>query len=155
MTNEPIDVFQHIEMNGPTECWPWTGAWGGKARDKRPYFMANGKRTMSYRWVYELVNGVELKPTDMILHSCDNGGWPIGCNNPNHLSVGTHAENTQQMTDRQRHGLPGTVVRAIRRLLDQGQTQEEIARLYGLTRETISAIKNQRAYKHLTDEANP
>ena len=155
MANEPIEVFQHIDMREPSACWSWTGAWGGKARDKRPYFMANGKRTMAYRWVYELVYGVELTKDQMILHACDNGGWPIGCCNPNHMRVGDHESNTKDMTDRQRHGLPGTVVRAIRRLLDEGQTQEEIAKTYGLTRETVSAIKNQRAYKHLTDEAKP
>ena len=152
MANNPVDVFQHIDMRGPEECWSWCGSWGGRSRDRRPYFMANGSRKMAYRWVWELVNGSE--PKGMILHSCDQGGWPIGCCNPNHLRDGTHAENTKDMTDRQRHGLPATVVRAIRRLLDQGQTQEEIARLYGLTRETVSAIKNQRAYKHLKDEAN-
>lgn len=150
-TNEPVDVFDYITMKAKEECWPWAGTWGGQERDKRPYFMANGRRTMAYRWVYELFHGVELERAQMILHSCDNGGWPIGCCNPYHLSLGDHEKNTKDMTDRQRHGLPGTVVRAIRRLLDQGQTQEEIARLYGLTRETVSAIKNQRAYKHLAD----
>lgn len=149
MANDPVQVFQYVAMAGRNECWPWTGAWGGRSRDRRPYFMANGRRTMAYRWVWELVHGNE--PDGMILHSCDNGGWPVGCCNPNHMRVGTHDENTKDMTDRQRHGLPATVVRAIRRLLDQGDTQESIAKQYGLTRETVSAIKNQRAYKHLSD----
>jgi hypothetical protein len=148
-SKEPIEVFNFIDMRGPDECWSFTGAWGGRERDKRPYFQAHGKRTMAYRWVWELVTGDELAPDQMILHSCDNGGWPIGCCNPKHMRVGNQEQNTKDMTDRQRHGLPGTVVRAIRRLLEQGQTQEEIARLYGLTHETVSAIKNLRAYKHV------
>lgn len=154
MPNEPVDVFQHISMQGPTECWPWAGAWGGQSRDQRPYFMARRKRKLAYRWVWELVNGSE--PQGMILHSCDNGGYPVGCCNPNHMRVGTHEQNTKDMTDRQRHGLPATVVRAIRRMLADGKkTHEEIAEQWGLTRETVSAINQQRAYKHLKDEANP
>jgi hypothetical protein len=153
MKRDPIDVFQLIAMKGKDECWPFIGnAWGGQKRDKRPYFMANGRRTMAYRWVWELVTGDTLTEADMILHSCDNGGWPIGCCNPHHMRKGTHTENTADMTNRQRHGLPGTVVRAIRRLLDQGDKQEDIARLYGLTRETVSAIATQRAYKHLGED---
>lgn len=154
MPNTPIDVFQHIDMRGPNECWPWLGkGWGGQKRDRRPYFMAEGRRKLAYRWVWELVHGDELTPDQMILHSCDSGGWPIGCCSPNHLRVGSHDENTKDMTDRQRHGLPATVVRAIRRLLEEGKTQQEIAKQYGLTRETVSAIKTLRAYKHLGDEA--
>ncbi len=136
-------------MRGPQDCWPWLGTWGGRKRDRRPYYMARGRRTMAYRWVWELVYGEVLDESVLILHSCDNGGWPIGCTNPNHLRKGTVQDNSANMTDRPRHGLPASVVQAIRKLLDQGETQAEIARLYGLTRETISAIATKRAYKHL------
>jgi DNA-binding XRE family transcriptional regulator len=51
------------------------------------------------------------------------------------------------MKRRERHGLPGTAVRAIRRLLDQGDTQQSIADKFGVSRETISAIATGRVYK--------
>ncbi len=148
--NTPLDVFKYIEMKTASECWPWTGAWGGRARERRPYFMAGGKRTMSYRWVWELVHG-EIPDGQMVLHSCDNGGWPTGCSNPHHMRLGDQTENSKDMTERQRHGLPHMVVRAIRRLLEQGETQQVIADRYGLTREAVSAIATQRTYKHLED----
>jgi hypothetical protein len=147
-TNTPLDVFKLVEMRTPTECWPFTGAWGGRAEDRRPYFQSQGRRTMAYRWVFELMHG-PIPAGQMVLHSCDQGGWPIGCCNPHHLRLGVAAENSKDMTDRQRHGLPATVVRAIRRLLETGTTQQEIANRYGLTRETVSAIATRRAYKHL------
>lgn len=150
-SNEPIDVFQLIDMRDPDACWSWGGTWGGRSTDKRPYFMANGHRGMAYRWVYELVHGVTLNPAQLILHSCDNGGWPIGCCNPKHIRIGTREENTKDMTDRQRHGLPGTVVKAIRNLIAKGRTQEEIAELYGISRESVSAIATARVYKHQED----
>jgi hypothetical protein len=151
MSNSPTDVFSFIQMKGKDECWPWTGPYGGRASDRRPYFQAAGRRRIAYRWVYELVHG-ELAEEALILHSCDRGGHPIGCCNPAHLRVGTHDENMADMTSRERHGLPKTVVRAIRRLIEQGETQQDIATRYGLSREAVSAIATKRTYKHLADE---
>jgi transcriptional regulator len=65
------------------------------------------------------------------------------------MRIGTHDDNMQDMTGRARHGLSHSVVRAIRKLLEQGRTQEEIATLYGVSREAISAIATRRAYGHL------
>ena len=149
MSNSPTDVFKHIKMQGPDDCWPWTtGTWGGRQSDRRPYFQAGSRRRIAYRWVYELVNG-ELPEDALILHSCNQGGYPIGCCNPAHMRIGTHDENMKDMTDRQRHGVPHMVVRAIRRLIEQGETQQNIADRYGLTREAVSAIATGRTYKHL------
>jgi hypothetical protein len=102
--------------------------------------------------VYELVHGVSLGSTQLILHSCDNGDWPIGCCNPYHLRVGTPQENSNDMIARQRHGLPHAVVRNIRRLLSEGRPQSEIAELYGISRETVSAIKTMRLHRQLPDD---
>lgn len=145
--NEPVNVFKFIEMRGPDHCWRWLGAWGGRARDRRPYFMADGKRTMAYRWVWQLVMGTDIPTGQMILHSCDNGGWPIGCCNPAHLSVGDNQTNMDEMKQRERHGLPATAVAAIRRLLERGETQQVIADRFGISRETVSAIATGRVYK--------
>jgi hypothetical protein len=97
------------------------------------------------------VHGVSLDSGQLILHSCDNGDWPIGCCNPSHLRVGTSQENTNDMMTRQRHGLPHMVVRNIRRLLSEGRSQSEVAELYGVSRETVSAINSKRIYRQLTD----
>lgn len=150
MTNEPRDVFTYISMKGRDECWPWHGPFGGRARDRRPYFSAERERKMAYRWVWELVNG-PIPDGMMILHSCDNGGAPVGCCNPYHMRLGTLQENTKDMTDRQRHGLPHNVIRAIRKLLSEGRTQHEIASLYGISRESVSAIATGRVYGHVQD----
>ena len=151
VSNSPTDVFSFVVMKGPDDCWAWSGAWGGRASDRRPYFQAAGKRRIAYRWVYELVHG-PLGDDLLILHSCDQGGYPIGCCNPHHMRTGDHDTNMKDMTDRQRHGLPATVVRAIRRLIESGETQQVIAERYGLTREAVSAIATERTYKHLADE---
>ena len=53
------------------------------------------------------------------------------------------------MKERERHGLPATVVRAIRRLLSEGQTQQSVADLYGVSREAISAINTGRSRSYV------
>lgn len=143
--NDATDVFKLIVMGDTDECWVWQGSWGGQPDRRRPYFMVEGKRYMAYRLVYELVHGW-IDPKGQILHSCDNGAYPIGCCNPNHMRLGTNKENADERQDRERHGLPKNVVNAIRRLLDQGRLQTEIAELYGISRESISAIKTGRTY---------
>jgi DNA-binding XRE family transcriptional regulator len=59
------------------------------------------------------------------------------------------------MTDRQRHGLPTNVIKAIRKLIDQGETQQSIAVKYGVSRETISAIATRRVYSHVEEGDTP
>lgn len=150
--NERSDVFQHIDMRGGADaCWPWSGAVGGRLGEQRPYFQADNRRQLAYRIVYELKHGVSLTSDQKLLHSCDNGAMPIGCCNPAHLRIGTTQENSNDMKSRDRHGLPRHVVTAIRRLLDKGRTQQVIADLYGVSRETISAINTGRVHGHVTD----
>jgi predicted XRE-type DNA-binding protein len=107
---------------------------------------------MAYRIVYELVNGVELERNQLILHSCDNGARPVGCCNPAHMRIGSVQDNSNDMTLRQRHGLPASVVKHIMQLLDEGRTQQEIGDLYGVSRETVSAIATGRVYRRHTQE---
>lgn len=139
-------------MTQGDECWQWHGSWTGRQREKRPTFSAGKRRTMAYRWVYELMTGEILRPDQQILHRCDNGGFPIGCGNPRHIRVGTRIDNTNDAMERARHGMPKNVVRAIRKLLEEGRTQDEIAKLYGIARTSVSAIAIGRIHGHVMDE---
>ena len=136
-SNVPTDVFKNVDMATPDECWPWKGK--VNAKDQRPYLTVSGVRRAAYVIVYELYSG-EQALGRYILHSCDNSI----CCNPNHLSWGSHQDNMDDMKNRDRHGLPKTVVRAIRKLLDGVETHQQIASLYGVSRETITAINNGR-----------
>jgi hypothetical protein len=152
MPNERADVFKHYDMSGGLDsCWAWSGTTGGRASEPRPYFQAEGKRYLAYRLVYELVHGVTLTKEEKLLHSCDNGSMPVGCGNPRHLRIGTTQDNSDDMKERDRHGLPAHVVSAIRRLLSQQRTQADIAELYGISRETVSAIATGRSHSHVTE----
>ena len=136
-SNVPTDVFKNVDMATPDECWPWKGK--VNAKDQRPYLTISGVRRAAYVIVYELYSG-ERAENRYILHSCDNSI----CCNPHHLSWGSHQDNMDDMKQRDRHGLPKTVVRAIKSLLGNDKTHQEIATLYGVSRETITAINNGR-----------
>ena len=149
------DVFQRYKRGSTEdECWIWLGSWSGRERHRRPVFTCEGVRVAAYRAVYELVYGAILTPDTMVLHSCDKGAWPVGCGNPKHLRLGDNAANVDDRLVRERHGLSHSVVKNIRKLLEQGRTQEAVADLYGVSRETVSAIATGRTYKHVKDESN-
>lgn len=146
-SNERTDVFALIDMrNGSkTECWPWKGTFNEK--DKRPYFTVNGKKRPAAVIVLELHSG-EQANGKIARHTCDQGEAPIGCCSPYHLVWGSHQDNMNDMKGRERHGLPKIVVRAITKLLERGhRTHEEIADLYGISREAVTAINNGRTSK--------
>lgn len=150
--NTKHGVFQLYNMNvREGECWCWQGGWGGRDRTRRPYYQFGGTRQIAYRTVYELVHGVKLASDQLIRHACDNGSAPIGCGNPEHLALGNNVMNMEDMRERGRHGLPHNTVKAIRRLLDRGRTQDEIAELYGVSQTTISAIHLRRTYVDVND----
>ena len=147
MKNKPTDVFLSINMrNGDKSlCWPWTGSLNQS--DGRPYFTVNDRRRTAYSIVLELASG-EAPNRRVARHKCDN---PICCN-PSHLQWGSQQDNIDDMKERQRHGLPKIVVRAIKKLLSKGVTHEEIADRYGVSRETITWINNDRT--HQAKESN-
>jgi hypothetical protein len=144
--NSPEMVFLHIDMHDGDKsiCWEWKGK--VNAKDGRPYFTVDGKRRPAYNYVLELFSGKHQTSKEVVRHNCDNKL----CCNPHHLQFGTHQDNMDDMKDRERHGLPKTVVRAIRKLLVEERSQQEIATLYGVSRETISAIATGRAHKDKT-----
>ena len=80
------------------DCWNWIGG-------KRPNGYGQiseggrGSRTLSaHRVSYELHHG-PIPDGLVVMHSCDNQA----CVNPDHLSVGTHKDNTQDMIDKGRN----------------------------------------------------
>ena len=137
--NITTDIFKHIDMKGgnTNECWEWKGKLNPK--DGRPYFTINGLRRPSYAIVLEATTG-EDQEDRITRHNCDN---PICCN-PSHLVWGDHQDNMNDMKERERHGLPKIVVKAIKKLIEKGKTQSEIAKLYGISRETVSSISTGR-----------
>lgn len=149
--NTPIDVWKHINMHGGDRsvCWEWGQVPGGaKGRSKqRAYFSIAGKKMMVTHIIWQLTRGEQVPAGQMVRHKCDNSI----CCNPEHLELGSHADNTDDMVSRDRHGLPSHVVRRIRVLLSRKRTHAEIAELYGIDRTVVTKIAGDKAHTHDND----
>ncbi len=87
---------------GPDACWPWTGARQSPVYKGRHggygYFSVRRKTYYVHRRVLELQLGRRLVPGEVAMHSCDNPP----CCNPQHIELGTQAQNIRDMVLRGR-----------------------------------------------------
>lgn len=134
----------------PDACWPWTGTidrngYGVISDEKR-------RQIRAHRIAYERVKG-RIPDGLCVLHHCDNRP----CCNPDHLFVGTDADNNH---DRHRKGrYPTGAAHPLAKLTDQDvreirssypqMTQKSIAERYGLDQTTISEIVLRKKWKHV------
>lgn len=89
-----LDRFLSKTRRAENGCLIWTA---GRVRYGYGGFMYEGRLVSAHRFAYELVNS-PIPDGMMVLHSCDNPP----CVEPDHLRVGTHADNMRDMTERGR-----------------------------------------------------
>ena len=110
-------LTQHIRKTA-LGCLEWTGCYyaSGYPKFKGRSFPGGVFYTRVNRAVLAFKLGRDLQPGELALHTCDN----LACANPEHLYVGSIAENNRDTVARSRRG--------IRKL--SPQDQQEIRRLY-------------------------
>jgi hypothetical protein len=146
-----IDLFWlRVDKSASNGCWHWTGAITsdgyGSIRIKRVH-------VQPHRLSYELSKG-PIPSGLHVLHTCDNPR----CVNPEHLFLGTHRDN---MADRVRKGRVAngcnkvtaeqalSIMREYKRSNLCRSNAQELARKYGITSNSITAIVFGRSWKHL------
>jgi DNA-binding transcriptional regulator YiaG len=137
-----IDFLRKAQTNRlhPEMCWPWIGAGKGNG-------YGHTSRGPAHRVSYELFVGPVPEGMD-VCHKCDNRA----CVNPDHLFLGTRAENMADMKAKGRGAggcrkhLREHQIQEIRRRLAVGVPQSEIARAMNINRGTVSAIKQGKSY---------
>jgi len=93
----------------------------------------------------------------LVLHSCDNPK----CINPEHLRIGTHADNGQDMRDRDRsakhHGekngmavLNEERATEVVELVAQGATRRGVAKQLGVSPGSVRNILKGETWSHIT-----
>jgi hypothetical protein len=126
-------------------CWGWK-----RSKHKFGYGVIgnNWKVRTAHRVSWELHYGPIPQGME-VMHKCDNPP----CCNPEHLILGTHAENSSDMARKKR----GTAkfdadqIKGIRFLRQSGLSCKIISGIYGVSDTAISYITNRQTYKHVED----
>lgn len=133
------------KVDKTTRCWLWHGK-----RYPNGYgcFRVDGKEVMTHRFSYRLHNGA-IPEGLFVLHNCPDGDNPA-CINPEHLWLGTQADNLADMARKGRSCLGEKNGSA--KLTDQGvQTifalkghlsRKEIALIFHISNAHVSRIWN-------------
>jgi len=144
--NERFEDYVSPEPN--SGCWLWDG--GGERQAGHCQIEFNGRWQYVHRFAFERYCG-PIPPGLCVCHKCD---VPC-CVNPDHLFLGTRADNNTDMKQKGRqvkgikHGLAKLTpeqVLAIR------NSTGSVAKRYSVSRHTIWAIRKRKAWQHLSSE---
>ena len=121
--------------------------------DEYRHFIIYGKRTRIHRFIYEECFGL-IQDGLVVMHSCDN----THCINPEHLKVGTHADNVADKVSKNRHPkgediyfskLTEKEVLSIREEYKPGTNRKELGEKYNISRQQIDRVLNRHSWKHI------
>lgn len=124
-------------------CWLWELSIGNHGYGNARW---GGKTQTAHRLSYRAFVG-EIPDDAFVLHSCD----VKSCVNPDHLKLGTHAENMDDMARRCRHSrrrkLTIEQVDELKRL-GGSVPQRVLARRFGVTQRAVWSILHGLSRRH-------
>lgn len=134
-------------------CWLWLGS-TSQAHIEYPQISIKGKTSSAHRASYQSHNG----PIPLglhVLHRCDT---PL-CINPDHLFLGTPADNSADMVAKgrsargERGGNAVLNEQKVREIRAARGTLQNIAKRYGISRSVVCLVKHRKTWRHVEDIA--
>ena len=130
-------------------CWEWAGK-----VDKDGYGVRGSRygEKRAHRFAYTREFG-DIPDGLVVRHKCDN----VLCCNPQHLELGSHADNITDKVSRGRQATGSKIrttildvdrVREIRRLYAEGIRQVDLASRFGIDQTTTSQIVRRKTWKY-------
>lgn len=154
-----IDRFKARLAVQPNGCWKWMGSILKKTdRPQREWYgqwrNTAGKHEVTHRAAWRLLVG-PIPTRACVLHRCDNAQ----CCNPDHLFLGTQADNVKDMWDKGRakpgtslgeaHGMSKLNGESVRDILSSPLRGVDLAKKYGVSKTTITDIRKRRIWAHI------
>lgn len=143
-----------VKIGAPDECWEWQAY-----RNKLGYGVigtGSNRSALAHRVAWTLSKG-QIPASLLVCHRCDNPA----CCNPDHLWLGTNAENIADMKAKRRARAPrgashklskltDEIVREIRRdYVPRQVSQEHLARRYGVSQILVSLVIRRKIWTHV------
>lgn len=132
------------------ECWLWTGATTHNGYGSAWHA---GKGVRAHRLAWQLTHGPVARGK-FVLHRCDRRQ----CVNPDHLFLGSAADNSKDMVAKRRQAAGSRNARAvlgeadvawIRARVGAGEARAVVARALGVSRSTVSEIASRKIWRHI------
>lgn len=161
------NFWRHVDKNGPITqselgpCWVWIACKTptGYGQFGVPESTENGTKTVSIQHAHRvswILSHNGDKPTLSVLHKCDNRA----CVNPEHLFLGTQADNVADMFAKGRANtrrgekvntakLTEADVRLVRSLYELGWRAKDLAARFGINNASVGFIVNRQTWKHV------
>lgn len=137
-------------------CWEWPGSRNPQNGYGQLSSWSDGKRRVytAHRVSFLAFVG-EIEAGKHVLHKCDNRP----CFNPDHLFIGTHKENMEDMSAKGRatsvvlrgskHGKSKITEKQAREIRSSSAPLATLSRIYGISFSAISAIRTGKTWTHI------